>query len=74
MSGNSSDNVKAIFGRCLLTCPFLELWKLYLGFIKRSNEGEAFSSCVVSEQDSFALTKQVSGHDTGFEEESERGN
>ncbi|MEW5309147.1 MAG: hypothetical protein WDW38_001054 [Sanguina aurantia] len=62
MSGNSSDNVKAIFGRCLLTCPFLELWRLYLGFIKRSNEGkgpEGLSELLKA----YEFTLDCVGHD-----------
>lgn len=40
-SGNLSG-LKAIFQRCLMAVPSVELWALYMKFIRRSNKGAGF--------------------------------
>ena len=34
MSAGNQSGVKAIFSRCLLNCPSVNLWRSYLTFIK----------------------------------------
>ena len=34
MSAGNQSGVKAIFSRCLLSCPSVNLWRSYLTFIK----------------------------------------
>lgn len=38
MSVNNDDATKQIFGRCLLDCPQIPLWRCYIRFIKKVNE------------------------------------
>jgi hypothetical protein len=35
MSAGETDNVKTVFGRCLMQCPSVDLWFMYLKFIKK---------------------------------------
>lgn len=40
MNSNNLDEAKIIIGRCLMSCPGLELWSQYLRFVKKGNEGK----------------------------------
>jgi cleavage stimulation factor subunit 3 len=35
MSSGNTEGVKAVFGRCLMQCPSVDLWFMYLKFIKK---------------------------------------
>jgi hypothetical protein len=35
MEAGNTAAVRSIFGRCLLECPDVELWFMYLRFIKK---------------------------------------
>lgn len=35
MSAGETDAVKTVFGRCLMQCPSVDLWFMYLKFIKK---------------------------------------
>jgi hypothetical protein len=35
MAAGETDNVKTVFGRCLMQCPSVDLWFMYLKFIKK---------------------------------------
>jgi hypothetical protein len=35
MSAGQTDDVKTVFGRCLMQCPSVDLWFMYLKFIKK---------------------------------------
>jgi cleavage stimulation factor subunit 3 len=35
MAAANSEAVKAVFGRCLMQCPSVDLWFMYLKFIKK---------------------------------------
>jgi cleavage stimulation factor subunit 3 len=41
MAAGETDNVKTVFGRCLMQCPSVDLWFMYLKFIKKVGEGAA---------------------------------
>lgn len=38
LATNNLDNLRNIFARCLLACPFPDLWHTYIKFVKKSNE------------------------------------
>lgn len=40
LGGGNMSGLKAIFQRCLMQVPSLELWALYIKFIRRSNKSE----------------------------------
>lgn len=35
MGAGQNDEVKTVFGRCLMQCPSVDLWFMYLKFIKK---------------------------------------
>ena len=35
MAAGETDTVKTVFGRCLMQCPSVDLWFMYLKFIKK---------------------------------------
>lgn len=35
MAAGQTDDVKTVFGRCLMQCPSVDLWFMYLKFIKK---------------------------------------
>lgn len=35
MAAGNAEGVKAVFGRCLMQCPSVDLWFMYLKFIKK---------------------------------------
>jgi hypothetical protein len=41
MAAGETDNVKTVFGRCLMQCPSVDLWFMYLKFIKKVGKSTA---------------------------------
>lgn len=39
MAGGDAEAVKRVFGRCLMLCPSVDLWFMYLKFVKRVSGG-----------------------------------
>ncbi len=39
LAAGNMAGLKSIFQRCLMQVPSLELWALYMKFIRRSNKG-----------------------------------
>lgn len=47
MATGNTAKVKTIFGRCLLSCPSVDLWQTYLTFIQKVNHPYDFSSVAI---------------------------
>jgi hypothetical protein len=45
MSSGNVEGVKAVFGRCLMQCPSVDLWFMYLKFIKKVTAHTAQPHC-----------------------------
>lgn len=55
LSVGNDAAVRQIFGRCLLHCPHIELWKSYLQYIKKVNDGRAEGRDEVGKAFQFAV-------------------
>lgn len=40
MAAGNDEEVKQIFGRCLLSCPYLDLWRCYIRYIRQTKDDQ----------------------------------
>eukprot|EP00878_Enallax_costatus_P014549 GHUV01015220.1.p1 GENE.GHUV01015220.1~~GHUV01015220.1.p1 ORF type:complete len:323 (+),score=42.52 GHUV01015220.1:134-1102(+) len=62
MSAGNTEAVKQVFGRCLLQCPSVDLWFMYLKFIKRTNEIRGAEGILETKQ-AYEFTLDTIGQD-----------
>ncbi|KAG2500896.1 hypothetical protein HYH03_001655 [Edaphochlamys debaryana] len=62
LAGGNLVALKAIFQRCLMAVPSLELWALYIKFIRRSNKGKGAEGSV-EVRNALDFTLDVVGQD-----------
>mmetsp|Transcript_30945 Transcript_30945/g.68528 ORF Transcript_30945/g.68528 Transcript_30945/m.68528 type:complete len:867 (+) Transcript_30945:78-2678(+) len=62
LSAQNTAAVKQIFGRCLLTCPNIELYTHYLRFVKRSNEGKGAAG-LMEVRGAYVFSLDILGND-----------
>eukprot|EP00873_Tetraselmis_striata_P025377 jgi/Tetstr1/445641/TSEL_003446.t1 len=64
LADNNIAGAKAVFGRCLKGhCPSVDLWRCYLQFIKKMNDGRGGSGDAVQVQKAFEYTLNQIGND-----------
>lgn len=61
LENKAYDKVQTLFTRCLRTTPYIDLWKLYLNYIRRANSESAgvaadVAQRTVAEAFEFVLT------------------
>ncbi|WIA36938.1 hypothetical protein OEZ86_008179 [Tetradesmus obliquus] len=62
MAAGNAEGVKAVFGRCLMQCPSVDLWFMYLKFIKKSNEPRGAEGILETRQ-AYDFTLDTIGQD-----------
>eukprot|EP00198_Chlamydomonas_reinhardtii_P001489 XP_001690825.1 RNA processing protein [Chlamydomonas reinhardtii] len=62
LGGGNMSGLKAIFQRCLMQVPSLELWALYIKFIRRSNKSKGPEGAV-EVRNALNFTLEVTGQD-----------
>ncbi|KXZ55915.1 hypothetical protein GPECTOR_2g1466 [Gonium pectorale] len=62
LAAGNLAGLKVVFQRCLMSVPSLELWSLYMKFIRRSNKSKG-SESVVEVRNALDFTLDVVGQD-----------